>query len=257
MGPEDRPVILTYHSISPGQSPLKVSPALFVEQMGWLKENARVISLEELVTGLTGRTSLPLRSVVLTFDDGFEDFYTAAAPVLRRFGFPATVFVPTGYCGKTNAWPGQLDWVTEERLMSWQQISELAADGIGFGAHGMTHAALTGLSVAEAEREIAVSKRELEARCGIRIDFFCYPYGRWNAAVRVCVQRYYRGACSTAAGIVAPEADPFALPRVDVHYLRQPVFFRSLFTRRFCGYVAVRRWIRRLRGQPEGYYSRT
>jgi hypothetical protein len=55
---------------------------------------------------------------------------------------------------------------------------------------------------------------------------------------------------------VESDADPFALPRVDAHYLRNPACFQSLFSRRFLGYIALRRTIRRLRGRPEGYYSR-
>ena len=256
MTPAGRPVILTYHSISPGRSPLKISPALFSEQMEWLKGNARAVSLAELLEALQQHKPLPERAVVLTFDDGFRDFDSQAAPVLRRFGFPATVFLPTAFCGRTNSWPGQAEWVEEAPLLDWEQIRNLAEQGISFGAHGMTHAVLSEISGAEAEREIAGSKREIEARTGRAPEVFCYPYGRWNPAVRTLVMRNYRGACSTAAGVVEPDADPFALPRVDAHYLRNPAWFRSLFTRRFRAYVSARRWIRRIRGQPEGTYAR-
>jgi len=233
-----------------------VSSTLFAEQMEWLKRNATVVVLAEVVATLAEHRPLPERGVVLTFDDGFHDFYTDAVPVLRRLGFPATVFLPTAYCGKTNAWPGQPSWVDEQALMNWRQICELAEEGIEFGAHSVTHPVLTELSAADAEREIAESKREIETRTARPVRFFCYPYGRWNPAVRELVQTHYRGACSTAAGMVSPDTDPFVLPRVDAHYVRTSLCFRSLFTWRFRAYLGARRLVRRLRRQPEGYPSR-
>src|SRR5579859_7292887 len=107
------PIILTYHSISDGASPLKIPPGLFAQQMEWLHANARVSSLNQVVSALSQRKSLPERTVVVTFDDGFRDFYSSAAPVLRRLGLPATIFLPTNYCGRTNGWPGQPSWVQE------------------------------------------------------------------------------------------------------------------------------------------------
>ena len=97
MGAAQFPVILTYHSISEGDPPLQISPSLFAEQMEWLQANVRVASLGEVVDALTERKPLPERTVVLTFDDGYSDFYSSAAPVLRRLKFPATIFVPTGF----------------------------------------------------------------------------------------------------------------------------------------------------------------
>jgi peptidoglycan/xylan/chitin deacetylase (PgdA/CDA1 family) len=251
-----RPLILTYHSISKGRPPLAVSPTLFAEQMEWLSRNARVVPLELVTDPLKHHQPLPARTVVLTFDDGYQDFYTDAAPHLRRYAFPATVFVTTSYSGKTNSWPGQPSWVEEKSLMNWQQIRELAAQGVHFGAHSVTHRDLTSLSVGDAEQEMIESKREVERKISQTVEFFCYPYGRWDPALRNLASRHFSGACSTAAGAVEPDADPFALPRVDAHYLRAPTYFRSLFTRRLLGYLALRRTVRRLRNQPEGVYPK-
>ncbi len=252
MTPAQNPLILTYHSISEGQSPLKIAPELFAEQMAWLKKNARVAPLGEVVDSLVRGHPLRERTVVLTFDDGFQDFYSQAAPTLRRFGFPATVFLPTAHCGRTSAWAGQPKWVDAQPLMDWEQIAELAEEGISFGSHSVTHAVLTKLPVFEVEREMAESKREIQARTGCPAEYFCYPYGRWNPAVRDLVRAHYRGACSTATRALGPNADPCALPRVDAHYLRRVACFHSMFARRFQGYLAACRLIRRLRGQPEG-----
>src|SRR5260370_4219213 len=139
MGSSHNAVILTYHSISHGDSPLKISPELFAEQMEWLRGNARVVSLSEIVAALASRRPLPERAVVLTFDDGFQDFYVSAAPLLHRWGLPATVFLATGCCGRTNGWPGQPDWVGREPLLNWEHVAELAREGVSFRPHHLSH----------------------------------------------------------------------------------------------------------------------
>jgi peptidoglycan/xylan/chitin deacetylase (PgdA/CDA1 family) len=249
------PVVLMYHSISVGSSPLKTSPALFLEQMEWLKRNASVVSLAELVASLEQATPLPPRAVVLTFDDGFSDFHSEAAPILKRLGLPATVFLPTAFCGKTNGWPGQPGWVEQQPLMGWEMIRELAEEGFTFGAHSVSHPVLTELSASDLERELVQSRSEVESRTGRKSEFFCYPYGRWNPGVREAVRQHYRGACSTAAGLVTADSDVLALPRVDAHYVRSPVCFRSVFSPAFRVYLGTRRLIRRVRRQPEGYLA--
>jgi len=251
-----KPVILTYHSIASGRTALETPPALFVEQMEWLKANARVVPLGDVVRSLVAREVLPPRCVILTFDDGFLDFYFAAAPTLYDLGLPATVFLPTSFVGGKNDWPGQPSWVRPQPLLNWSQVCELAGKGIDFGSHSATHYDMTRLSADVLEQELGTSRKEIEQRTGKPAEFFCYPYGMRSPAVREAVMRHYRGACSTGAGVVEPDADPFALPRVDIHYLRSRHWFRSLFTRRFEAYIAARRMIRRLRGQPEGSYSR-
>lgn len=251
-----KPIILTYHSIADGPSPLEIPPAIFAQQMDWLRSNARVMPLRELVDALVIHKPLPARTVVLTFDDGFRDFHAAAAPVLLRLGLPATVFLPTMYVGGINDWPGQPAWVVPQALMSWSEIRELAEQGIEFGSHSVTHPDLTTLRATDFLGEYDRSKEEIESHTGRPADFFCYPYGRWNQMVRDALEERYRGACSTGAGVVEADADPFALPRVDAHYVRNMNRFRTLFTDSFVRYVTMRRWIRRLRGQPEGVYAR-
>jgi peptidoglycan/xylan/chitin deacetylase (PgdA/CDA1 family) len=251
-----KPVILTYHSISGGTSPLEISPALFLEQMEWLKAHARVVPLADLAKMLAVGKSFSPRTVVLTFDDGFRNFYSAAAPVLARFGFPATVFLPTSFLGRTNAWPGQPTWVVPQPLLDWAQVRELAEQGIAFGSHSVTHPDLTSLANTELKQELEKSKQEIESQTARPADFFCFPYGRWNLDVKDAAGYFYEGACSTGAGVVVLDADPYALPRVDAHYVRSPAWFRRLFTRSFEAYITARRMIRLLRGKPEGTYAR-
>jgi len=235
---------------------LAIPPDGFRQQMEWLGQNTRVVSLAEFAEHFANGRALPPRSVVLTFDDGYTDFFHEAAPVLRRLSFPATVFLPTAYCGQSSAWPGQPDWVKPRPLMSWAQVKELAAQGVTFGAHSRTHPSLDEISAEKMEEEIAGSRADVVAATGQPAVFFCYPYGKWTDRVREITRRHYRAACSTAAGVVEPDADLFALPRVDAHYVRETKWFSRLFTPAFPRYLTTRRWIRRLRGQPEGAYSR-
>ena len=224
--------------------------------MAWLSANTRVIGLVELVAAMTAKLVLPEQTVVLTFDDAYRDFYTAAAPVLRRFGLPATIFLPTGFCGGTNSWSGQPSSTASEYLLNWQHVGELISDGFCFGAHTVSHPDLTALPAHEAEQEILASKRQIEEHTGRPADFFAYPFGRWNSEVRNLVKNQYLGACTTGAGVVREDADVFALARVDAHYIRQPTRLRSLFTTPFLAYLAARRLVRRIRGKPEGFYAR-
>jgi peptidoglycan/xylan/chitin deacetylase (PgdA/CDA1 family) len=255
MDPARFPVILTYHSISDGASPTQISAALFSKQMQWLCEHTRVASLGEVVSALLNRRPLPERTVALTFDDGYRDFYFSAAPVLRQFNLAATIFLPTAFCTGAEPATQEGSWHPEAALLDWQQVKELAQDGFQFGAHSITHPVLTELPPEQANHEIRGSQRELKQRTGQPVEFFAYPYGRWNKSVRDLVRQHYRAACSTGAGVVIPEADPFALPRVDAHYLRTPAALRSIFTAPFLAYVATRRLIRRIRRQPEGIYA--
>ncbi len=255
MDPASFPVILTYHSISDGPPPLHISPALFAEQMLWLHDRARVVALDDVVMALLHGRPLPERTVVLTFDDGYRDFYFEAAPVLQRLRLPATVFLATAFCGtESRAMPQ--GWRPQRPMLDWAQVTELAREGLQFGAHTITHPALPELEHEQANHEIAGCKLELEQRTRKKVDYFAYPFGRWSSSVRELVRRQYRAACSTGAGVVQPDCDPFALPRVDAHYLRKPAALRMLFTAPFLAYVATRRFIRRIRRQPEGIYAR-
>ncbi len=247
MNTELHPLILLYHSISLGPPPLCISPTLFAGHIAWLKSNAHIASLSEAVDFATAGEPLPPNTVVLTFDDGFADFYSEAAPILRRAGLPATVFLPSGFCGRTNAWPTQPAGIKEQPLLAWVQIGELAQQGVEFGSHSVTHPVLTELSEADAMHEIHASKTEVEAHTGGCVRFFAYPYGKWNPAVRELVRQEYRGACSAILGRVAPTSDPFALPRVDAYYLRSPAMFRGIFSPALRRYFSVRRLARRVR----------
>jgi len=236
--------ILTYHSLDDSGSVLSVSPAVFAQQMRFLRASGvRVISLEEAVAGL-GNGRSPVASAVLTFDDGFASVYRHALPVLQRHGFTATVFLVSDYCGKSNGWPGQPPGILSAPLLTWSQIEEMRDAGIRFGSHTRTHPDLTRLSRREAEEEIVSSKRAIEDRLGETVSAFAYPYGAYDDGMKRLAGDHFEVACSTVLGFAGPRSDALALERLDVYYLRRLALFRRLFSPAGLIYLGLRRLLR-------------
>lgn len=237
--------ILMYHDLDEEASVISLRPELFAWQMRWLHEQRyRVLPLSELVERLRERKPFPARSVVITFDDGFESVYTAAYPVLARYGFAATVFLVPAYCGQSNTWPGQPRSIPEQPLLSWSQIHEMDRHGIEFGAHSFSHRRLDQLPLAESAREILDSKSYLEDRLGHTVELFSYPYGRYNKAAQSIVEKAFGGACSSQPGLVQHSSDPLALARVDIQYILHPRLFGLMSNPLFATYVKLRRVLR-------------
>ena len=239
--------ILMYHALDESRSIVAIPPAVFGWQMRWLYDNGyQVIPLSRLVQHLRSGDPLPTQSIAITFDDGFESIYTDAFPILADYGFPATVFLVTGYCGRQNDWPSQPLTAPRLSLLSWTQIREMDRHGIEFGAHSITHPRLDRLAPDELEYEILFSKANIEERLGHAIELFAYPYGRYNEAIKAIVRRAYVGACTTWLGMVGIESDPLALERIEALYVARPLIFRQLVNPLFSFYVNLRRPLRAL-----------
>ncbi len=170
--------ILMYHSISDeverGVHPYyqtTTTPRRFADHMRYLHENGyHVVSLGHAVDLLRNGQDLDRRNVVLTFDDGFRDFYTEAFPILRQYGFPATVFLPVAFIDD----PGST--FKNRQCLTWDQVRELHAMGVEFGSHSLTHSDLSALESDELETEIALSKKRIQLHLGQEIQSFCYPF---------------------------------------------------------------------------------
>ncbi len=206
---------LMFHSISIPETRMQrffaISPRKFSGILAWMKRAHRqaVLPLEWL------RLSLPKSAVMLTFDDGYEDFYNEAFPVLKRFGFNATLFVVVDRLGETNTWD-RAEGHPSRPLLSLAQVRELHAAGIHIGSHSLTHRSLTRLSTAELEREVKDSKSKLEDMLGSEVPCFAYPYGDADARVRAAVARAgYKVAMTTNEGLNCFD-DPLALRRINV-----------------------------------------
>ena len=238
---DSRRAILTYHSLDDSGSVISVPPALFRRQLQALKDSrVPVVPLRDLPSTVSP-------AVALTFDDGYQNFADLAAPELAGHGFPATVFLVTSFCGRTNDWPGQWPAIPRLPLMSWTTIRSLSRAGLDFGAHTATHPNLSQLDEAAARDEILASKREVADRLGLPVESFAYPYGSASAAVRRLVAENFSHGCATNLGFVTPASRPEALERLDVYYLSRLYFFRHLFDTPARGYLALRGLLREWR----------
>jgi peptidoglycan/xylan/chitin deacetylase (PgdA/CDA1 family) len=213
--------ILMYHSISSQATqrfkPFALSPELFARQMAYLHEHAYTpITVAQFVKLRAQGNHIPERAVILTFDDAFSDFYTEALPVLKRYGFVATLYVPTAFVGGTSLWL-KPEGEAERPLLNWQQLQEVSAEGIECGGHSHTHAQLDVLRPAEAYDEMRRCKLLLEDHLGQEVISFAYPFGYSNATVWQLVQKAeYAAACAVKHAMCSTAIDLFALVRFKV-----------------------------------------
>jgi len=207
--------ILCYHRFGSGNSKMVVSPAQFEAQLEWLARNRyRVIRLAELAEFMAGGRQLPARSVVITIDDGYESVHRHAYPLLRRFGFPATLFVYPDFVGAGDA-------------MSWAQLRELAATGLfDIQSHSKSHRNLVDRAPDESDEqyrrnvdaELRGSRSLLEARLpGTRVDQIAYPFGDANLLVVDAAARHgYQLGLTVVPGGNAFYAQPLLLRRTMI-----------------------------------------
>jgi peptidoglycan/xylan/chitin deacetylase (PgdA/CDA1 family) len=239
--------ILTYHSLSDGDGPTCISPRIFREQMAVLADlGYRGISLRDFA-GWSGGDG-PGRVVILTFDDGFEDFATVAFPELEAHGWGATVFLPAGRVGGTDDWERGGKGHRPQRLLTWETVQELARRGVEFGGHGVTHADLTTLGGEALRAEVAGSKRLIETRGGCRVTSFALPYGRTSGPVRSELRRWYHLAVGTSLSRARATSDVYDLPRLEMWYFRDPRRWRAYLQRGSTAYFVARRALRGLAG---------
>lgn len=170
--------ILAYHKID-----LKwelgitsISPSKFERQVEFLKQSGyNSISPQSLFDQIKDK------SVLITFDDGYEGIYEYAYPIIRKYGFNAIIFLTTGYIGDYNKWdasPGP-----RFKHLNWQQIKEMSDNGVYFGSHGVRHLFLTRHKNKDIEYELKASKEAIENNIGKSVIFFSYPYGDYDERI--------------------------------------------------------------------------
>lgn len=241
--------ILMYHSLDTTGSVVSVTPSHFATQMACLADlGFRGVSLGEAVSYAAAHGAWPVKTVVLTFDDGYANFCDAALPALQQYGFAATVFVVSGHMGRSNDWAPPPPGLGAQGMLSVQQVRELAAADIEIGAHTRTHPDLQGLSVRQTENEIVASRRELEKYVGHAVESFAYPFGHLTKSAVEIVQREFRAACTTVLRRAAGEP-LHQLPRIDMYYIRSRDALTRLLNGRLDTSLAVRRWARAARGK--------
>ena len=199
--------ILVYHDFGYEKSGSFVSPENFNRQMEYIKKKGfEVITLDELVKSIKDKRRLKRNKVVITFDDGYRDNFEYAYPVLKKFGFPATIFLITDLIG------------TEKEYLSWDEVRVMSKDRISFGEHTRTHLYLGDVKDDKVLiEEIAGSKKAIEQKIGVTADYFCYPFGGFNKrAKEVVIDAGYKGACTTNRGFARFNSDVYELKRNKV-----------------------------------------
>jgi peptidoglycan/xylan/chitin deacetylase (PgdA/CDA1 family) len=223
--------ILMYHAVSDDPSAatrsLSVRPSMLAAQLALLRaENFTALTFTALAQALRNGGALPERPIVLTFDDGYADFHREALPLLTRYGFPATVFVTTGWVADAGAYAAGKPL---DRMLTWSQIDEVHSAGIEVAAHSHSHAELDQLASGPLDRELRISKTLLEDRAGREVPTLAYPFGYSSARVRDAVRAAgYRHATAVSNAIVRAGYDPLALPRLTIRRSTSLVTFRRI-----------------------------
>lgn len=256
--------VLGYHSIGRSGCKIALPPADLERQLRFLTRSGHhVLSPSQLVDRLCGGRPLPDRAVVLTFDDGFEDNYETALPVLEQCGLKAGFFVTVDYVGHHYVWDSQED-MPPLAMMNWGQLAALRSAGHDVGSHTLSHCHLTAATPEKRWRELAESRRVLEERLGGTVNLLCYPYGDYEPSIRPEVVRSgYRAAFSTEPGTVRQGDDPFTLKRYMIDRIsgRDPFTAFVLFLTCLCGTFewydrlsppGLRRWWRARNGVRAG-----
>ena len=213
--------ILCYHRFGNGNGngngngKMVISTANFAAQLDWLARNDyHVIPLSQLVAFLEGRQAVPKRSVVITIDDGYESVYRYALPLLRKYGFAATLFVYTDFIGATDA-------------LSWAQLQDMAASGlVDVQAHSKTHRNLIERDAGDPderyrqmlETEVRGPRETLERRLPVQVRHYAFPYGDANQSLLdlLARQRYQLGLTVNPGGN-AFFAQPLMLRRTMIY----------------------------------------
>lgn len=233
--------IIMYHRVvdSPdevGVHGTYVTKELFKKHMQVLKDNGyRTVTFKELAQDhlLTKRFDKGNKFVVLTFDDGYEDNYRVMFPILKEFGAKAVIFLLSE--SKYNEWDVNNPQNPEKRfdLMSEEQVKEMAAYGVEFGAHTKTHPYLSSLPVEEAREQIVQCKQKLEQTYGQPFITFAYPYGDLNDEVKSEVRKAgFTFAVSTDSGEINVDSDLFQIRRIGIFPRNSMLTFR----RKISGY---------------------
>jgi peptidoglycan/xylan/chitin deacetylase (PgdA/CDA1 family) len=233
--PWERPRVLMYHLITPPvpggrYRGMRVSPEDFEWQLQWLVANGfHFATMSELANAPTKP-----RTVAITFDDGYEDNYLAAFPLLAKYSAKATLYLVAergdgcDWSAKKKAHHNSGELVREPKL-SDAQVTEMLTSGVfELGAHTLTHANLATLDAAEKRREIAGSMEWLEHKFGVRVRSFAYTFGIWDSTDRETVRNAgFTTAVTTDAGIdPLPFPDPLAIRRIKISGKENRLAFR-------------------------------
>lgn len=221
---QERIPILMYHGIQNGVGnchpyfETATAPVVFERHMQFLSRSGyNSVTVSDAVNAMASGRPLP-KSVAITFDDGYRDFYSYALPVLQKYGLKATMFVVSGYT------TGQGTRRDGKEYMSWPQVREIQAAGIEIGSHTVNHPQLYDTAPLVLETELRESKRTIEDTLSAQVSSFAYPYAfpehdrKFAKMLRESLQRNgYESGVSTIIGTAQRGNDPYFLPRIPMN----------------------------------------
>ncbi len=229
--PAYRPSVLAYHhlSLTRESGPVKDSVYLgdFERQMDLVKRHFPVLSLNSLVSAMKAGETIPARTVVITFDDGYRSTYTRAQPILLERGIKATVFLATDFIGRSAPFPWLPPGSDDDSLpMTWQEAAQMHVEGMEVGSHTATHRFPPRMTGVELEDELLRSRESILGRLGrppvaLALPFsFPLTHRHWpffKANLLTALRRAsYTCCCTLQRGPVSDGEDPVILPRVAV-----------------------------------------
>jgi len=205
--------VLLYHHIRPQaeaalkkQSFLNVDPGFFDLQMKYLTEHGyNTIFADALINSLKTHSPLPEKSILVTVDDGYRDFFTNAFPIIQKYGIKVNLMIATGLIGGEDG-------------MSWDQINQIKQSGLAyFVNHTWSHYAVSNGSADKIQYEIQTGKKQLEENTGQSVNIFAYPYGSFNNnAISILQSNGFSGAFSTIPGFLQCDSYIMTLHRNHV-----------------------------------------
>ena len=217
--------ILMYHQVGTFE-PMKAHRAnycdhrRFARQMAFLAHTGfHVLDLDTALACLRGERPTPSRSVVLTFDDAYNNFADYALPVLIRYGFSATVYAISNWLGRRAEWFSKEPGRPIPGLMDAGRLREIRAAGMSIGSHTTNHMKLAEVSPEIKRKELAESKAVLEDLLGDAVRHLCYPFGSFDMdAVRAARETGFISATTCLRGAASVEDHPLVLPRKAISF---------------------------------------
>jgi len=213
------PRILIYHQIGAGSGrQMDLAPEMFRSHVDWLQNQGRIVGLGDALAGADAPDSS--REFVLTFDDGYADFYEHAFPLLRERSILFTLYLTTGHIETRQVLH------EGDRPLTWDMVGEMVDTGlVTMGAHTHSHPDMRGLRIAEVEEEIEQSNSLIERRTGQVPRHFAYPKGYWDPQAESVIRSRYETAVLGAGPPVTGETDPHRIHRLAVQQGDGHVFF--------------------------------
>lgn len=207
---KDNAVILLYHHVSSTTPKVtSVSPDTFRQHMQYLSEHHNVLPLKQVIEALQNKQPLPDKTVVITFDDGYDNIYDNAHPILKEFAFPYTIFVNPPLIGKVNY------------QLTWQQVKIMAAENVSFANHGKQHNHMLSKDAEESQQDwlnrtmqdIEDAEEMLQKNIGYSLKYFAYPYGEFDTQFKTQLSAQGYAGFAQHSGAIASYSDFSALPR--------------------------------------------